>query len=163
MALGLFVIGAEILSGKRQDRHFAKVLELLRARGIELGWAQFVGDDEQAIAEAIRTVVARGDVLLSCGGIGATPDDCTRQAAAIAFDVPLQRHREAERMLIEHHGGAATPNRLLMTDFPSGAGMIPNPVNQVPGFRFGQCYFVPGLSEMEWPMSREDSRVGNEG
>src|SRR3546814_2467988 len=95
MALGLFVIGDEILSGKRQDRHFAKVLELLRARGIELGWAQFVGDDEQAIAEAIRTVVARGDVLLSCGGIGATPDDCTRQAAAIAFDVPLQRHREA--------------------------------------------------------------------
>src|SRR3546814_19831588 len=82
--------------------------------------------------------------------IGATPDDCTRQAAAIAFDVPLQRHREAERMLIEHYGGAATPNRLLMTDFPSGAGLIPNPVNQVPGFSFGHCYFVPGFPEMAW-------------
>lgn len=152
MALGLFVIGDEILSGKRQDRHFVKVLELLRARGIELGWAQFLGDDEQAIAEAIRAVVARGDVLLSCGGIGATPDDCTRQAAALAFGAPLQRHREAELMLREHYGEAATPNRLLMTDFPLGAGLIPNPVNQVPGFSFGHCYFVPGFPEMAWPM-----------
>src|SRR3546814_13077969 len=122
MALGLFVIGDEILSGKRQDRHFAKVLELLRARGIELGWAQFVGDDEQAIAEAIRTVVARGDVLLSCGGIGATPDECTRQAAAIALDVPLPRHREAGRVLIEHNGGAATPHPVTMNEYPSDAG-----------------------------------------
>ncbi|NGY03498.1 competence/damage-inducible protein A [Solimonas terrae] len=152
MALGLFVIGDEILSGKRQDRHFAKVLELLRARGIELGWAQFLGDDELAIAEAVRAVVTRGDELLSCGGIGATPDDCTRQAAALAFGVPLQRHREAEQMLVEHYGAAATPNRLLMTDFPLGAGLIPNPVNQVPGFSFGHCYFVPGFPEMAWPM-----------
>lgn len=152
MALGLFVIGDEILSGKRQDRHFAKVLELLRARGIELGFVQFIGDDEQAIAEAIRAVVARGDVLLSCGGIGATPDDCTRQAAALAFGVDLQRHHEAAQMLIEHYGEMATPNRLLMTDFPLGAGLIPNPVNQVPGFSFGHCYFVPGFPEMAWPM-----------
>src|SRR3546814_7201840 len=84
--------------------------------------------------------------------IGATPDDCTRQAAAIAFDVPLQRHREAERMLIEHYGGAATPHRLLLTDFPSGAGLIPNPVNQLPGFSFGHCYFVPGFPDKAWPM-----------
>lgn len=152
MAIGLFVIGDEILSGKRQDRHFAKVLELLRARGIELGWAQFLGDDEQAIADAIRAVVARGDALLSCGGIGATPDDCTRQAAALAFGVPLQRHREAAAMLVERYGEMATPNRLLMTDFPLGAGLIPNPVNQVPGFSFGHCYFVPGFPEMAWPM-----------
>src|SRR3546814_17821944 len=55
-------------------------------------------------------------------------------------------------MLIQHYGGAATPNRLLMTDFPSGAGLIPNPVNQVPGFSFGHCYFVPGFPEMAWPM-----------
>src|SRR3546814_10380640 len=116
MALGLFVIGDEILSGKRQDRHFAKVLELLRARGIELGWAQFVGDDEQAIAEAIRTVVARGDLLLSCGGLGPTPDDCTRQAAAIAFDLPLQRPLEAERMLIDHYGGRSEEHT---SDIPS--------------------------------------------
>lgn len=152
MNIGLFVIGDEILSGKRQDRHFAKVLELLRARGLELSWAQFLGDDDAAIAEALAAARARGDVVLSCGGIGATPDDRTRQAAARAFDVPVERHREAERLLVEQYGAAATPNRLLMTDFPQGAGLIPNPVNRVAGFFVEHCYFVPGFPEMAWPM-----------
>ncbi|SEQ11803.1 Predicted nucleotide-utilizing enzyme [Solimonas aquatica] len=152
MALGLFVIGDEILSGKRQDKHFAKVLELLRARGMELGFAQFIGDDEQAIAEAIAAVHARGDVLLSCGGIGATPDDCTRQAAARAYGLPLTRHPEAEALIVAQYGDAAWPNRVLMADFPREAGLIPNPVNRVAGFYVGRSYFVPGFPEMAWPM-----------
>lgn len=152
MAIGLFIVGDEILSGKRQDRHFQKVVELLRARGIELAWVQFLGDDEQAIAAAIRAVAARGDVLLSCGGIGATPDDCTRQAAARAFEVPIARHAEAVALIENEYGAAARPNRLLMADFPRGAALIPNPVNRVAGFSIGNCYFVPGFPEMAWPM-----------
>jgi len=152
MAIGLFVVGDEILSGKRQDRHFAKVLSLLQARGLELAWAQFLGDDDAAIAAALVAAHARGDVVLSCGGIGATPDDRTRQAAARAFGVPIERHAEAARLLIERYGEAATPNRLLMADLPRGAGLIPNPVNQVAGFFVENCYFVPGFPEMAWPM-----------
>ncbi|WP_043113664.1 competence/damage-inducible protein A [Solimonas soli] len=152
MKVGLLVIGDEILSGKRQDRHFAKVIELLRARGIELGWAQFLGDDEAAIAAALAAAAARGDVVLSCGGIGATPDDCTRQAAARAFGVPVERHREAEALITGQYGAAAFPNRVLMADFPRGAALIPNPVNRVAGFSIGRCYFVPGFPEMAWPM-----------
>lgn len=151
MAVGLFVIGDEILSGKRQDRHFAKVVELLRARGMELAWAQFLGDDEHGIAEAIRAARQRGDVLLSCGGIGATPDDCTRQGAARAFGVPIERHAEAAALILEQYPGVQQ-NRLLMADFPRGAGLIPNPVNRVAGFFVGDCYFTPGFPEMAWPM-----------
>ncbi|NKF24742.1 competence/damage-inducible protein A [Solimonas marina] len=152
MAIGLFVIGDEILSGKRQDRHLAKVQALLQARGLELGWAQFVGDDEQRIAEAIAAAHARGDVVLSCGGIGATPDDRTRQAAGLAFGRPVTRHPQAERLIVERYGDASFPNRVLMADFPQDAGLIPNPVNQVAGFFVEQCYFVPGFPEMAWPM-----------
>jgi molybdopterin-biosynthesis enzyme MoeA-like protein len=152
MAVGLLVIGDEILSGKRQDRHFAKVIELLRARGIDLGWAQFIGDDEAAIAAAIAAARARGDVVLSCGGIGATPDDCTRQAAARAFGVPIERHRDGEALIVGQYGDAAFPHRVLMADFPRGAALIPNPVNKVAGFSIGDCYFVPGFPEMAWPM-----------
>lgn len=152
MTIGLFVIGDEILSGKRQDRHFAKVVELLRARGMELSWAQFLGDDEAAIAGAIAAVHARGDVLLSCGGIGATPDDCTRQAAARAFGLPIERHTEAEALILDQYGETARPHRVLMADFPRSAGLIPNPVNRVAGFFLERCYFVPGFPEMAWPM-----------
>ena len=152
MRIGLFVIGDEILSGKRQDRHLPKVIELLKARGLELSWARFLGDDEAGIAAAIATAHADGDLLLSCGGIGATPDDCTRQAAARGFGVPIRRHAQAEAILLSQYGDAALPNRVLMADFPEGAGLIPNPVNNVAGFFFGHCHFVPGFPEMAWPM-----------
>jgi molybdopterin-biosynthesis enzyme MoeA-like protein len=100
----------------------------------------------------LRTAIARNDVVLSCGGIGATPDDLTRQAAARAFGVPLERHREAEALIVQQYGDKAYPNRVLMADFPRGAGIIPNPVNHVAGFHLGNCYFVPGFPEMAWPM-----------
>lgn len=152
MSVGLFIIGDEILSGKRRDQHLAKVIELLRERGMSLDWAQMLGDDQAQIAAAIRVSHARGDVVLSCGGIGATPDDRTRQAAALAFDVPLCRHLEAERLIVAEYAERAYPNRVLMADFPEGADLIPNPVNRVSGFSLHQHFFVPGFPEMAWPM-----------
>ena len=151
-AVGLLVIGDELLSGKRTDRHLPHVIGLLAARGISLAWAQFLGDDEAQIAEAIVQARARGDALLSCGGIGATPDDCTRQAAARAFGVPLLPHPEGVALIEAEYAGKAHPNRVLMAHFPQGAALIPNPVNRVAGFSIGHCYFVPGFPEMAWPM-----------
>ena len=152
MNVGLFVIGDELLSGKRQDRHLSKVIELLAARGMSLSWARFLGDELEAIAEAIRQSRVHGDLVLSCGGIGATPDDVTRQAAALAFDRPLVRHREAEALIEAEYGERAHPRRTLMADFPEGAGLIPNPVNRVAGFFVDHHHFVPGFPDMAWPM-----------
>lgn len=151
-SVGLLIVGDEILSGKRKDQHLAKVIDLLHARGMSLAWAQMVGDDEAQIADAIAAAKARGDVVLACGGIGATPDDLTRQAAARAFGVPIERHREAEALIVDQYGDKAQPHRVLMADFPKGAAIIPNPVNNVAGFSIGDCYFVPGFPEMAWPM-----------
>jgi molybdopterin-biosynthesis enzyme MoeA-like protein len=45
ITFGLIIIGDEILSGKRQDGHFAKVREILAVRGLQLSWVQYLGDD----------------------------------------------------------------------------------------------------------------------
>ena len=152
MNVTLFVIGDEILSGKRQDKHLPKLIELLAARGMALSAAEFLGDDKVQIAAAIARVVARGDLLLSCGGIGATPDDCTRQGAAIAFGRPLERHPEGVQLIEAQYGERAYPHRVIMVEFPQDADLIPNPVNRVPGFSVGDAHFVPGFPEMAWPM-----------
>ena len=152
MKVGLFIIGDEILSGKRSDKHLVRVIGMLRERGMALSWAQCLGDDETQIAEAISASRLRGDLVLSCGGIGATPDDRTRQAASRAFALPLARHAQAQALIVEQYGDKAFPNRVLMADFPQGAGLIPNPVNRVAGFFVGDHHFVPGFPEMAWPM-----------
>jgi molybdopterin-biosynthesis enzyme MoeA-like protein len=152
MSLGLIVIGDEILSGKRQDKHFAKVIELLKARGMALDWAQHLGDDRPRLAAALRASFARGDIVFVFGGIGITPDDHTRQAVAAALEVGIALHPDAEREIRARFGGETTPQRLMLGEFPVGSEIIPNPYNRIPGFSIRSHFFLPGFPVMSWPM-----------
>lgn len=149
---GLYIIGDEILSGKRKDAHLSKVVELLAARGLQLSWAHFLGDIPEQITSLLKASMARGDIVFSFGGIGATPDDFTRQCAADAVGVPIERHAGAVAEIEGQYGESAYPKRVLMADFPYGANLIPNPVNRVAGFSINEHYFVPGFPEMGHPM-----------
>ncbi len=150
--IGALIIGDEILSGKRQDRHLAQVIATLKARGLALDWARYEGDDREVLTRVLRETFARGDIVFGFGGVGATPDDHTRQAAAAALGVPLARHPEAVAALEAQFGAAAYPHRVLMAEFPSGATIIPNPVNRVASFSVRDHHFFPGFPQMAWPM-----------
>lgn len=165
MAFGLIVIGDEVLSGRRDDKHFSAVVRMLAQRGHTLGWARVLPDDRPAITAALREAMGSGDVVFSCGGIGATPDDHTRQCAAAASGLPLQDHPEARRLIdgrlramaeaAGHTYDPAHPDmrrRFEMGVFPKGASLIPNPYNQIPGFSVGHVHFVPGFPVMAHPM-----------
>ena len=165
MNIGLIIIGDEILSGKRQDKHLPKVIELLAARGLSLAWARYVGDDRSLITAALGDAFASGDLVFSCGGIGATPDDHTRQCAAAALGVPLELHPEARELILGRMREVAAEqgsvfdaeradnvHRLNMGVFPRGAAIVPNPYNKIPGFSVGNVHFVPGFPVMAWPM-----------
>ncbi len=150
---GAYVIGDEILVGKRQDKHLAFLIEALARRGLRLSWAQYLGDDPQRLTAALRRSLASDEAVFSFGGIGATPDDHTRQCAAAAAGVGLALHAQAERELRARFGAEATPQRLRMGEFPEGSAIIPNPVNRVPGFSLGEHHFFPGFPQMAWPMA----------
>jgi molybdopterin-biosynthesis enzyme MoeA-like protein len=150
---GLIIIGDEIMSGKRADKHLPAVVERLRT---------------------LKRAFASSDVVFSCGGIGATPDDHTRQCAAQALGVELVLHPQARSLILERirdtareQGVVYEPersdnlHRLNMGMFPAGAEIIPNPYNKIPGFSCsralgaGSCgtvHFVPGFPVMAWPM-----------
>jgi molybdopterin-biosynthesis enzyme MoeA-like protein len=163
--VGLIIIGDEILSGKRQDSHLAKFIALLGERGMQLSWAQYLGDDRELLTAKLREAFASGDLIVSCGGIGATPDDHTRQSAAAALGRPLALHPQARELIWQRvqqtaaeQGTTADPDhpdtlrRFEMGVFPDGAGIIPNPYNKIPGFFVGSVHFVPGFPVMAHPM-----------
>jgi molybdopterin-biosynthesis enzyme MoeA-like protein len=149
---GAFIIGDEIIVGKRQDKHLTFLIGALAKRGLRLSWAQYLGDEPARLTAALKTSLASRDVVFSFGGIGATPDDHTRQCAAAALGVALQLHADAEREIRGRFGGETTPERLAMGEFPAGAQVIPNPVNRIPGFSLAEHHFVPGFPQMAWPM-----------
>lgn len=149
---GAFIIGDELLVGKRQDKHLPFVIEALAKRGLRLSWAHYLGDEPKRITAALQASLGSRDVVFSFGGIGATPDDHTRQCAAAALNVPLRIHADAEREIRGRFGGEVTPQRLQMGEFPEGSVIIPNPVNRIPGFSVQDHHFVPGFPQMAWPM-----------
>jgi molybdopterin-biosynthesis enzyme MoeA-like protein len=178
---GLIIVGDEILSGKREDKHLPKFIELLHERGLSLAWAEYVGDSPERITQTLKRAFDSGDAVFSTGGIGATPDDHTRQCAARALGLELVLHPEAEALIRERmqdtareQGTVYEPDRpdnihrLNMGVFPVGAKIIPNPYNKIAGFsctarklssnshavekRGGTVHFVPGFPVMAWPM-----------
>jgi molybdopterin-biosynthesis enzyme MoeA-like protein len=152
MNFGALIIGDEILSGKRQDGHFQHTIATLAQRGLELKWCRIVGDDPALIIDTLRQTYASGDIVFCFGGIGATPDDHTRQSAALAAGVSLFRHPGAVAEIEARFGAEAYPKRVLMADLPQGSRIIPNPFNRIPGFTLGQHHFLPGFPQMAWPM-----------
>jgi len=166
---GLIIVGDEILSGKRVDKHMTKVIELLKDRGLSLSSAQIVGDSPDKITKLLETAFNSEGVFFSCGGIGATPDDHTRQCAAKALGLELQLHPQAELLIRQRMQDLAKEagtqyvadhpdnvHRLNMGVFPVGSELITNPYNKIPGFTCkgnkGVIHFVPGFPVMAWPM-----------
>jgi len=153
MNFGAIIIGDEILSGKRVDQHFVKVTKLLAARGLRLSWAEYIGDERSRIAATLRRSMAAGDTVFCFGGIGNTPDDHTRQAAAEALDVDLVLHPDAEREIRARFGDQTNDTRLLLGTFPRGVDIVPNPFNRIAGFCVRDHYFLPGFPQMAHPMA----------
>jgi molybdopterin-biosynthesis enzyme MoeA-like protein len=162
---GLIVIGDEILSGRRQDKHLSKLIELLNERGLSLFWAKYLADDPEHITATLKASFTSGDVVFSTGGIGATPDDHTRQCAALALGTKTKLHPTAQELIagriqIMAEGDpmkadlntAENQHRFKMGEFPIGSDIIPNPYNQIPGFSIREHYFVPGFPVMAAPM-----------
>lgn len=148
----LLIVGEEILEGRRRDRHLEAFATRLTARGVRLAWAGVIGDGLQLQAQWLRRVRDEGMMLFCCGGIGATPDDHTRQAAALAWGRPLTRHPEAATLIETRFGAEAHPHRIRMADLPEGCGLIPNPINTIPGFYLERHHFLPGFPDMAHPM-----------
>ena len=162
---GLIVIGDEILSGRRQDKHLTKLIELLNERGLSLSWAKYVADDPAQIRATLKASFVSGDIVFCTGGIGATPDDHTRLSAALALNTELQLHPTARDLITGRIQAMAegdplkadlqspeNQHRFRMGEFPLGSEVIPNPYNQIPGFRIKEHHFLPGFPVMAGPM-----------
>jgi len=53
-SIGLLIIGDEVLSGKRQDKHLAQANGLLRPHGLALSWVKILGDEPQRLTATLK-------------------------------------------------------------------------------------------------------------
>lgn len=144
----ILAIGDELLSGRTRDANMHYLAGWLTARGVALREARIVGDERDAIAEALNALRARYDYVFTSGGIGPTHDDITVDAIAAALGVPVISHPKAVALITawyEARGEAVTDARLRMARTPEGAELIDNPVSGAPGVRVGNIFVMAGV------------------
>ncbi len=142
---GLIVIGDEILFGQREDRHFTQIRKLLDERDLRLARCYLLPDETICLSRHLKQSMAESIPVFVCGGIGATPDDLTRDCAAQAADLPLVRHPQAAALIVERFGQAAYPSRIRMADLPAGCESDSQPLQSDTGFLRRRTLFSPGL------------------
>lgn len=143
----LIVIGDEILSGRTQDRNVSQIASWLNVQGIRLREVRVIGDDDEAIVEAVNALRARYDYLFTTGGIGPTHDDITVDAIARALGVEVEIDPQARAMLSGYYEtrGGLTEARLRMARVPAGASLIENRMSGAPGIRHGNIFIMAGV------------------
>ena len=144
---GLVIIGDEILSGRTHDKNIAQVATWLQVQGIRLAEVRIVGDEQDAIVEAVNALRARNDYLFTTGGIGPTHDDITVDAVSAALGVDVVIHEDARALLERYYAdkGGLNEGRLRMARVPDGADLIPNRMSGAPGIRRGNVILMAGV------------------
>lgn len=154
-------IGTEILLGELTDTNSVFIARVLRDLGINLYFMTSVGDNQLRISDAIRTALARADVVITCGGLGPTVDDVTRESVAAATDRALVFHQSLLDQIAERFAGfkvKMTENNRRQAFLPEDAILIENSVGTAPAFIVeqgdGAVISLPGVPrEMKYLMT----------
>lgn len=149
------IIGSELLNGRRKDSHFEFVNRELLKRGFEQKASFVIKDEPQFIEEVFNFIKNdKNSVMFSFGGIGATPDDYTREASANVFrNGKMEIHDKAKELIVNQFKDEAYPHRINMANLPVGSNLLKNVINNVAGYSLdNRFFFVPGFPEMAHPM-----------
>lgn len=171
----IIAIGTEILLGEITDTNSVFLARTLRDVGVNVFFMTTVGDNEQRIADAIRIALGRAQIVITCGGLGPTVDDMTRQAVAAATNRGLTFHQHLLDKIAERFTGfrvQMSENNRRQAYVPDNAIIIENPVGTAPCFiveQDDQCVIsLPGVPrEMKYlfvgnvvPYLREKYQLG---
>jgi nicotinamide-nucleotide amidase len=133
----IIAVGTEILLGEITDTNSVFLAKALRDLGINLYFMTSVGDNQRRIAEAVRIALSRAQVVITCGGLGPTVDDVTREGVAAATERSLIFHQALLDSIAERFAGfrvQMTENNLRQAYIPEGAIIVENPVGTAPSF-----------------------------
>ena len=152
MRCEVVAVGTELLLGQVVDTNSSWIGGQMALAGIDSYYQTKVGDNQARMVETIRLALSRADAVITCGGLGPTQDDITREAIAEIMSVPLLRDEamaEHIRNLFASRGRPMAANNLRQADMPEGASAIPQMPGTAPGLicPVGDkvIYAVPGV------------------
>lgn len=156
----IVTVGSELVEGLRVDTNTAEIARALGPRGFTVLEALSVGDDEQVLSAALRTLFAARDLVIITGGLGPTHDDVTREAVAEALGLQLAREQRLVDLLepvVARHADPEARGRLMVqAEVLEGADVIEpttgTAAGQIAPTPAGSVVLLPGPPSEMRPM-----------
>ena len=132
----IIAVGTEILLGDIVNTNAQHIAQGLAQLGIGVYYQTVVGDNPKRLKETIATAFARADLVVTCGGLGPTEDDLTKETGAVYFNKKLVVDQKALAR-IEHFfekiQKQMTPNNRKQALVPEGCKVLYNQNGTAPG------------------------------
>ena len=160
MTIHIITIGDELLIGQVIDTNSAKMAQMLQTIGGQVTGRTTVGDNKQAMLNALQMATERADVVLVTGGLGPTKDDITKKVLAEFYGVGFVYHQATNDWIekVFQRFGRPVPESIKDQCFmPQNAEILRNKRGTAPGMWFDENNTVlvsmPGVPhEMEYIM-----------
>lgn len=152
MKIAILTTGDEIMSGNIVDSNAAWISDRCWSLGCDVVLHMAVRDRSEDIIDMMKTASARADVIIVSGGLGATVDDITLEAASKFFKRKMVFHEDiwtGIKDFFKRINGVCSENNKKQAYMPEGASALENRVGTAPGVRIEKSgvlyFFVPGV------------------
>ena len=136
MNISLLSVGTEILLGDTVNTNLSSLGKILYEDGFLLDSEITVADDRNSINEKFMSLLSDNDVVITCGGIGPTEDDFTKEVICQALELDLeidQDHIEWMKSRWESRGLSMPETNIKQAEIPNGATKLNNTMGTAPG------------------------------
>jgi nicotinamide-nucleotide amidase len=136
MKAEIIAVGSELLTPDRLDTNSLFLTEELNKLGIEVVRKTVVGDTQKDLRDAFAGALERVELVISCGGLGPTADDLTRETVADLLGRKLQRDDrivQAIEARFRSFRREMPEINIRQAMVPEGAEALDNPNGTAPG------------------------------
>ena len=163
----VIAVGSELLTPFRSDTNSLFLTARLNELGILVRRKSIIGDDGPELAAAVEAALGRVDLIVTCGGLGPTDDDLTRETVAKVLGLTLTEDNGIVERLearFAARGWTMPDNNRRQALVPTGAVVIDNPRGTAPGLWLERgdqvVVLLPGPPRELEPMFTTLSRLG---
>jgi len=159
----IIAVGTELLLGQLTDTNTPYIARALASSGMDVYATHALGDNRSRLSEAIRAAVGRSDGVITCGGLGPTIDDVTKEAICDALGLECELDAgvmQSIERIFAGSGRQMRDNNRKQAYLPRGSVVLPNANGTAAGFvAFGSdekfVAALPGVPHEMRPMLDE--------
>ena len=163
MNIALLSIGTEILLGDTINTNLSSLGQILYSNGFTLTSELTVPDQKEIIKDKLEHLIINNDVVITCGGIGPTEDDFTKEVISEHLGLSLildNEHLAWMKSRWESRGLVMPQNNIKQAELPEGSKKLTNTNGTSPGIYIKNndkhIFILPGPPREFTPLVKDE-------